>query len=152
MDLAGRGVEAADEPGCVARVPDIAALVGYQTVRTRVGCGKRVFGDVGGLRIEPTERVRSLAGVPDRSVGCDGRVVWKRADRHRPLIDADVDARTGLRRRRRVCHRAQADDGENLVSGWGGLWHERHRTPCYGHVARGAAERRAPAEARSAEA
>src|SRR5262249_13804369 len=102
-DVAGPGVELADEAHVVAGEPDVAVLVLGEAVRTGLRRLERIFLDRAGLGIEAAELAGQLPGVPDRAVPGGERVVRARARRrHLPELDrglgrAGDDDRGGAR-------------------------------------------------------
>jgi hypothetical protein len=74
----------------VSREPDIAILILDQPVRRGERRLERIFLYLAGLRIDPSEPVGHLAGIPDGTVPGGKRVVWPRARYwHLPLLDVD---------------------------------------------------------------
>src|SRR5262249_35342742 len=91
-DVAGLGVELADEAEVIAGEPDVAVLVLDEAVRTGLRRLERKFLDRAGLGIEAAELSGQLPGVPDRAVAGGERVVRPRARRwYRPELDLRLD-------------------------------------------------------------
>src|SRR5262249_57894012 len=91
-DVAGLGIELADQAQMVAGEPDVAVLVLDQTMRSRLRRLERIFLDLPSLGIEAAELAGELPGVPDRAVAGGERIVRPRARRrHRPELDRGID-------------------------------------------------------------
>ena len=74
-DVAGLGVELADEAHVVAGEPDVAVLVLDEAVRAGLRRLERIFLDLAALGIEAAELAGELPGVPDRAVAGGERIV-----------------------------------------------------------------------------
>ena len=93
-DRAGVRIELADIAGETGGEPDVAVLVGDETVRPGVRNARVIFLEHSGFGIEPPERARHLPSVPDRAVGRRQRIVRMRAfRRHGPFREGDGDLR-----------------------------------------------------------
>ena len=80
-DVAGLGIELADQAQMVAGEPDVAVLVLDQTMRPGLRRLERIFLDRAGLGIEAAELAGELPGVPNRAVAGGERIVRARARR-----------------------------------------------------------------------
>src|SRR5207253_11457252 len=71
-DVAGLGIELADEAHVVAGEPDVAVLVLDEAVRAGMRRLGEIFRDHTALGCEAAELAGELPGVPDRAVpGCE---------------------------------------------------------------------------------
>ena len=61
-------VELADQRAGVSRVPDVATLILGEAMRSGVSRLQRIFLELARLRIEPTQHIGHLAGVPESAV------------------------------------------------------------------------------------
>jgi hypothetical protein len=77
--------------------PDVAIFVGDEPVRTGIGCRQRIFLKFSGLRIESTQLVRPLPGVPKRAVRRECWIVRPRL-RRRHLVFLDLYVQHSHRR------------------------------------------------------
>src|SRR5437899_13002888 len=75
--------------------PDISCGVRDQAVGTRIRRLQRKFSEASGSRVEAAELVSHLSGVPERAIGCNGRIMWAGMWRgHIPFPDRDLWARS----------------------------------------------------------
>src|SRR5215469_12691655 len=76
--------------------PDIAVRIRYQPVRTGIRRFERIFLELARPWIKPSQLVCQLSGVPERSIGRDGRIMragtrcW-----HFPFLDGHLRNRQG---------------------------------------------------------
>src|SRR5215475_11938133 len=90
-DRAGARIEFADGTVAVARVPDVAVLVGGHAVGLGL-CWQRVFPHVTGLRIDSPDEVAPLSSPPDGPIRCLHWVAGPLAEcGHFPFPERDRD-------------------------------------------------------------
>src|SRR5260370_25453574 len=53
----------------VCRKPDVACVISHQAMRARVGCLQLELWHLGDYKLQATQRIRFLSGVPERAIG-----------------------------------------------------------------------------------
>ena len=89
-DLARAGIQVADRPVLVARVPDVALGIEGHRVRHCIG-RQRIFLHLAGRWIDPPDQIPPLPGPPDGPVGGLDRIARPLAEcRRHPFLERDL--------------------------------------------------------------
>src|SRR6266851_410265 len=79
----------------VCRKPDVACAISHQAMRAGVGCLQLELSHLAGYRVEATQRIRFLSGVPERAIGGQRRIMGVGVGRgHIPLFAGDLCRRS----------------------------------------------------------
>jgi len=90
-DLACSRTELPDAAFEVCRKPDVACAISHQAMRAGVGRLQHLAG----YRVQATQRIRFLSGVPERAIGGQRRIMGVGVGRGRiPLFDGDLCRRS----------------------------------------------------------